>query len=214
MRLPDVLGVVGALVVGGVLALVLLASALGQQPALPTPAPRTLPPIPTPTRDALATATPTASPAGPATPVEGLAIGERAPDFEVTLIDGSVMSTADFNGPLWINFMATWCPQCAEELPMMQRFAPHLDGQMTLLLVDVGEDRETVRSFVRSLDFELPVGVDEDGTVQRQWGAYALPVHYWLDAEGIVRSIVFGGAPEEIFIQSITEVVPEFSAEQ
>ena len=213
MRLPDVLGVVGALVVGGVLALVLLASALGQQPALPTPAPRTLPPIPTPTRDASATATPTATPAVPATPVEDLAIGERAPDFEVTLLDGSVMSTADFNGPLWINFMTTWSPQSSEELPMMQRFSPKLEGQMTMLLVDVGEDRETVRNFISSLDFELPVGVDQDGTVQRQWGAYALPVHYWLDAEGIVRSIVFGGAPEEIFIQSITEVVPEFSAE-
>ncbi len=214
MRLPDVLGVVGALVVGGVLALVLLAGALGQQPALPTPAPRTPPPIPTPTRDASATATPTGSPDVPATPVEGLAIGQRAPDIEVTLTDGSLMSTADFNGPLWINFMATWCPQCAEELPMMQRFSPQLEGQMTMLLVDVGEDRETVRNFIRSLDFDLPVGVDEDGTVQRRWGAYALPVHYWLDAEGIVRSIVFGGAPEEIFIQAITEVVPEFSAEE
>lgn len=214
MRLPDVLGVVGALVVGGVLALVLLAGALGQQPALPTPAPRTPPPIPTPTRDASATATPTASPTSLATPVEGLALGQRAPDIEVTLIDGSLMSTADFSGPLWINFMATWCPQCAEELPMMQRFSPQLDGLMTMLLVDVGEDRETVRNFVRSLDFELPVGVDQDGAVQRQWGAYALPVHYWLDAEGIVRSIVFGGAPEEIFIQAITEVVPEFSADE
>ncbi len=214
MRLPDILGVVGALVVGGVLALVLLIGALGQQPALPTPAPRTPPPIPTPTRDASATATPTPSTGAPATPVEGLGIGQRAPDFEVTLTDGSVLSTADFNGPLWINFMATWCPQCVEELPMMQRFSPRLDGLMTTLLVDVGEDRETVRAFVRSLDVDLPVGVDEDGTVQRQWGAYALPVHYWLDAEGIVRSIVFGGAPEEIFIQAITEVVPEFSAEE
>jgi hypothetical protein len=71
-----------------------------------------------------------------------------------------------------------------------------------------------VRDFVRSLDVDLPVGVDADGTVQRQWGAYALPVHYWLDADGIVREMVFGGAPEEIFIQSITAVVPEFSAEE
>ncbi len=214
MRLPDVLGVVGALVVGGIIVMVLLVGALGPQAALPTPPPRTLPPIPTPTRDASATATPTASPSNAATPIEGLAIGQRAPDFDVTLTDGSVMSTADYGGPLWINFMATWCPQCVEELPMMQRFSPQLEGQMTMLLVDVGEDRQTVREFVRSLNVDLPVGVDADGTIQRQWGAYALPVHYWLDADGIVREIVFGGAPEEIFIQAITAVVPEFSAEE
>jgi thiol-disulfide isomerase/thioredoxin len=174
-----------------------------------------MPPIPTPTRDASATATPDPSiePSASATAEVGLEIGQRAPDFEVTLTDGSVMNTADFNGPMWINFMATWCPQCIDELPMMQRYQRQLEGQMTLLLVDVGEDRETVREFVRSLDVDLPVGVD-DGIVQSQWGAYALPVHYWLDGEGIVREIVYGGAPPEIFLQAITAVVPEFSAEE
>jgi thiol-disulfide isomerase/thioredoxin len=174
-----------------------------------------MPPIPTPTRDASASATPDPSiePSASATAEVGLEIGQRAPDFEVTLTDGSVMNTADFNGPMWINFMATWCPQCVDELPMMQRYQRQLEGQMTLLLVDVGEDRETVREFVRSLDVDLPVGVD-DGIVQSQWGAYALPVHYWLDGEGIVREIVYGGAPPEIFLQAITAVVPEFSAEE
>jgi len=215
MRLPDLVGVLAALVVGGLLVVFLLASALGQQPALATPAPPTIPPIPTPTRDASATASPSPSsgPSESGTPEIGLEIGQRAPDFEVTLTDGSVMSTSDFDGPMWINFMATWCPQCADELPMMQRFQRQLEGQMTLLLVDVGEDNETVRQFVRDLDVDLPVGVD-DGTVQAQWGAYALPVHYWLDADGIVREIVYGGAPEEIFLQAITAVLPEFSAEE
>jgi peroxiredoxin len=214
MRLPDVIGVLAALVVGGLLVVFLLASALGEQAPLATPAPPTMPVIPTPTRDASATATPEPTDEPSATPAEGIGIGMRAPDFEVTLTDGSVMNTADFNGPMWINFMATWCPQCADELPMMQRYQRQLEGQMTLLLVDVGEDRETVRDFIRSLDVDLPVGVDADGTVQSQWGAYALPVHYWVDADGIIQEIVFGGAPPEIFLQAITAVVPEFSAEE
>jgi thiol-disulfide isomerase/thioredoxin len=213
MRLPDVLGVLGALVVGGLLTLLLFASALGEQPALPTPALPTLPPLPT---FAASTAAPSTAPSQPASPTvsTGVAIGQRAPSIEVTLLDGSVMNTEDFAGqPLWINFMATWCPQCRDELPMMRRYERQLDGQMMLLVIDVGEDSETVRAFMRELEVDLTTGVDEDGRVQAEWGAYALPVHFWLDAEGIVREVVYGGAPPEIFVEAITAVVPEFVAD-
>jgi len=213
MRLPVFLGVLGALVVGAVAAALLFASVMGEQPALPTPAPPTVPPLPS---IALLNPTPTPAPAtepaASATPAPGVALGQRAPGIEVTLLDGSVMNTGDFVGrPLWVNFMASWCPQCQDELPMMERFATELDGQMTVLVVDVGEDRETVRNLVKALDVDLPVGLDQDGSVQAEWGAYALPVHFWLDEQGVVREIVYGGAPEEIFIQAITSVVPEFS---
>jgi cytochrome c biogenesis protein CcmG, thiol:disulfide interchange protein DsbE len=213
MRLPDVLGVLGALVVGGLLTVLLLASAVGEQPALPTPVPPTIPPLPS---FAASTTAPSPTDRASAEPTvqTGVAIGQRAPAIEVTLLDGSVMNTADFSGsPLWVNFMATWCPQCQDELPMMRRFNRQLDGAMTILIVDVGEDPQTVRRFMRDLGIELPVGVDQAGTVQDQWGVYGLPVHFWLDEEGIVREIVYGGAPEEIFVGAITTVVPEFVAE-
>jgi thiol-disulfide isomerase/thioredoxin len=215
MRLPDVLGVLGALVVGGLLAVLLLASALGEQPALPTPVPPTLPPLPTLAPvSPVPSVVPSGAPLASETPTTGVAVGQRAPEIEVTLLDGSVMSTGDFAGaPIWVNFMATWCPQCQDELPMMRRFARQLDGQMTILIVDIGEDPETVREFMRDFNIELPVGVDEDGSVQAQWGVYGLPVHFWLDGDGIVRQIVYGGAPEEIFVEAITAVVPEFAAE-
>jgi hypothetical protein len=80
-------------------------------------------------------------------------------------------------------------------------------------VIDVGEDPHTVRTFMDGLNVDLTVGLDEDRAIQAQWGANALPIHYWLDADGVVREIVYGGAPEQIFIQAITAVVPEFSAE-
>jgi cytochrome c biogenesis protein CcmG/thiol:disulfide interchange protein DsbE len=215
MRLPEVLGALGALVVGAVLAVFLLTTALGEQPALPSLAPPSLPPLPT---LAVVSHPPSASPSGAPlasqTPVVGLAVGDKAPPLEVTLLDGSIMNTEDFAGtPIWINFMATWCPQCRDELPMMADYAHQLKDSMNILVVDVGEDRQTVKTFMKSLSFDLPVGVDDDGSVQRSWGTYALPVHYWLDEQGIVRDIVYGGAPPEVFIQAITDVVPEFSTE-
>ena len=214
MRLPDVLGVLGALVIGAVVAVFVLTSALGEQPALPTPLPPTLPPLPTLAVGSLPpSAAPSAAPLASQTPEIGLAVGDQAPNIEVTLLDGSVMNSSDFLGtPMWINFMATWCPQCQDELPMMEDYATQLDGQMNELIVDVGEDPKAVKAFMKQVSFDLPVGVDQDGTVQKEWGAFALPVHYWLDEQGIIREIVYGGAPREIFIQAITAVVPEFSA--
>ena len=214
MRLPDFLGVLGALVVGGLLTVILLASALGGQAQLPTPVPPTIPALPTPSgQPSVPIVVPPRTPIGSLEPGTGTAIGQRAPSIVVTLTDGSLMNTADFAGqPLWINFMATWCPQCADELPMMERFQSQLAGQMMILVIDVGEDRRTVSSFMRQLNVDLTVGVDQDASVQSEWRAYALPLHFWLDADGIVREIVYGGAPEEVFIQAITAVVPEFSA--
>ena len=102
-------------------------------------------------------------------------VGQPAPPLEVTLLDGSVMNTAHFAGkPIWINFMATWCPQCQAELPMMNEYAKLLGDSMTVLVVDVGEDHDTVKAFIKSLDFDLPVGVDADGPF-RQAGA---PTHF------------------------------------
>jgi thiol-disulfide isomerase/thioredoxin len=215
MRLPELLGALGALVVGAVVAVFLLTSALGQQPALPTPVPPSIPPLPTLAQVSLKpTSAPPSTPLASGSPVVGLAVGDQAPPLEVKLLDGSTMNTQDFLGkPLWINFMATWCPQCRDELPMMKDYATQLGTEMTVLVVDTGEDHDTVQSFMKSIKFDLPVGVDSDGTVQQQWGAYALPIHYWLDAQGIVRDIVYGGAPPDIFIQAITDVVPDFSAE-
>jgi thiol-disulfide isomerase/thioredoxin len=211
MRLPDVIGVLGALVVGGLLTVLLLANAIGGPPALVTPSPPTMPPLPS----FVAVATPTAlasvpaTPEGSGSPTVGVGIGQVAPTIEVTLTDGSLFSTADYPGqPLWINFMATWCPQCIDELPMMETYQAQLEGQMMILVIDVGEDRHTVNAFVHSLNFDLPVGVDSDSSIQRAWGAFALPIHYWTDTSGVIQQIVFGGAPQAIFDQAIGAVLP------
>jgi thiol-disulfide isomerase/thioredoxin len=209
------MGVIGALVVGGLLTVLLLASAIGDKPALPTPVPPTIPPLPTQSGNPLGpSALPSVTPFPSGSVGTGVGIGQKAPSIRVTLADGSLMDTADFAGqPLWVNFMASWCPQCATELPMMEGFEEDLAGKMTVLVIDVGEDRQVVRQFLRDLDVDLTVGLDPDGLIQAQWGAHALPMHFMLDADGIVQEIVYGGAPPEIFIQAITTVVPEFSTD-
>lgn len=210
MRLPDVLGVLGALGVGVVLAAILLASAVSAPPALPTPVPPTIPPLPTPTGAAVVTPTPGLEPGETATPGRLIEIGQPAPPLTVTLTDGSLFDTADYAGqPLWITFMATWNPQVRDELPLMESYQADLEGQLTVVLVDVGEQRSVVRQFMQDLGVNLPVGLDEDAAVQRQWGAYALPVHLFVDGDGVIQDIVFGGAPPEVWDEALSKIVPD-----
>src|SRR5687768_13256706 len=158
MRLPDVLGVLGALVVGGVLTVLLLASAVSAPPALPTPVPPTIPVLPTATPVAQSSARSTIEPGATATVGHILAIGEPAPRLEVTLTDGSLFDSADYDGiPLWINFTATWLPQTVDELPLMVRYQRDLEDKLQIVVVDVGEERDVVRPYMRDLEIELPV---------------------------------------------------------
>ncbi|MEO6350769.1 MAG: TlpA disulfide reductase family protein [Candidatus Limnocylindrales bacterium] len=211
MRLPDVLGVLGALVVGAVLAVLLLASAASAPPVLPSPVPPTIPPLPTPTKVAEPSARPTIAPGETATPGHALGVGQEAPPLEVTLTDGSLFDSADYTGhPLWVNFMATWTPQSAEELPLMKRYQKDLGDKLTILVVDVGEERDVVRQFVRGLDVDLPVALDTLGNAQALWGAYALPVHLFIDVDGVVQQVIYGGAAVDLWDQAIALVVPDF----
>lgn len=220
MRSPTVLGAVAALAVGALAIVLVLSLSVGQAASEPTPGAPTAPPAATeapsptarPTQASGATFPPTAPPF--TEPPEGLAVGQRAPRIQLPLLDGGTLDTRELRGaPVWINFMATWCPQCQDELPMMESFQGQLGETLTIVLVDVGEDPATVEAFIDSLNVALPTAVDEDGTVQAEWGAYGLPIHFWLDGEGVIQAVLFGGAPRELFIESIVTVVPDVEVE-
>lgn len=221
MRVPAVLGFVIALLVG-VVAVGVFVSSIGDKPPIvatlqPTITPvaiTTLPPTPTPVQTAIASSpSPTAKP-GPSESSIGTDIGQLAPPFEIPSLGGGTVGTAasaTTGKPLWVNFMATWCPQCQDELPMMASIKLEVGESMDMLLVDVGEDQPTVSAFMTRLGITLPTGLDESATVQEQWGAFALPVHYFLDANGVVQDVVYGGAPRSVFQDAVRTIVPEAS---
>lgn len=231
MKGPILVGVMAALLVSVVAVGLFLALALGRPgPALPTMSPIALHSIslsPAPTSPAPTSHAPTGSAepsasasAPPMTPSPspsvgvGLEVGDMAPALAVPGLDGSEIDTALLAGqPIWINFMATWCPPCRDELPVMERLGAQLGEEMTILVVDVGEDEETVTAFMTSLGVELPVGLDEAGVEQREWGAFALPVHYWVGADGRIGGFLYGGAGPEQFIEGVQTVLPDASLE-
>jgi len=143
-----------------------------------------------------------------------VAVGDIAPPLRLAQLGGAEVDTEALRGqPLWVNFMATWCPPCREELPIMDRLQRDLGDRMTIIVVDVEEDADTVASFFNSLEVALPVALDEDGRAQEAWNAVALPVHYWIDEEGRVGGVLYGGAGPEQFIEGIETVLPDAGVE-
>jgi thiol-disulfide isomerase/thioredoxin len=124
--------------------------------------------------------------------------------------DGKTIDLASLKGkPVWVNFMGTYCPPCRDEFPVMSGFqARYADTGLVVLAVDVREETEVVQSFVGATGATFAVALDTNGAAQKAWGAVALPVHYWIDAQGIVRDGALGGIGPDQMAQSLALILP------
>ena len=105
--------------------------------------------------------------------------------------------------------MATWCPSSVDELPLMAAFAArYADKGLVVIPVDVREDEAAVAAFTDGLGVSLPTGLDKDGAAQSAWGALALPVHFWIDKDGIVRDGALGGIGPDVMATGLGSILP------
>jgi thiol-disulfide isomerase/thioredoxin len=120
---------------------------------------------------------------------------ERAPDFAVTLFDGSRFRLsehlAEDGRPVFLNLWASWCPPCRAEMPDLSA-AAEMHPEVRVIGVAVEDDPAAARAFAESLRGAYPVGADLDGSVDRAYPAPGLPATYVIDAEGVVRATVYG----------------------
>ncbi len=155
-------------------------------------------------------ATPSASASASARSTSGFHVGQPAPALVVPQVGGGTIDLASLKGkPVWVNFMATWCPHCQDEFPLMNGFAARYSGAgLVVLAVDVREDEGTVASFAQRLNTLFPLGLDSDGKAAERWGAIALPVHFWIDARGIVRDGAAGGIGADAMVHGLRSILP------
>jgi peroxiredoxin len=109
-----------------------------------------------------------------------------APDFSLRDIDGATHRLADYRGQVVIvNFWATWCPPCREEMPSMQRAWERLKDQgIVILAIDVGEDEDTIFTFTADYPVEFPLLMDIDSSVIQSWPVRGLPTTFIIDPQG------------------------------
>jgi thiol-disulfide isomerase/thioredoxin len=206
------LSIVAGLVAGIIVAVVVFAGivALGPEVTLPSVAAPSfavdsLPPTP------VASTAPSASASASLPPSDGpFHIGQPAPALDVPQVGGGTIELSNLKGkPVWIDFMATWCPSCRDEFPLMNGFAARYGATgLVVIAVDVREDETAVLAFAERLGATFPLGLDSDGKAASTWDAVALPVHFWIDADGIVRDGALGGIGPDIMVTGLKSILP------
>jgi thiol-disulfide isomerase/thioredoxin len=117
-----------------------------------------------------------------------------APALALHDLGGGPVRLADFRGRVvLINFWATWCPPCRDEMPAMQTLARELDRQgLVVLAVNYQEGAEAIRQFTGETRFTLPVLLDPDGAVTRRYRVTVLPTSVLVDRRGALVGTVVG----------------------
>jgi thiol-disulfide isomerase/thioredoxin len=109
-------------------------------------------------------------------------------------VEGRPHSLAAYRGKVvLINFWATWCEPCRQEMPSIQSLRDKLAGKpFVVLAVNVDEPEARVRQFLVKTKLDLPVLMDPNKTVTREWGVKLLPVSFIIGTDGRVRYRLVG----------------------
>ena len=138
----------------------------------------------------------------------------RSPVLKLVDLTGKPHDLSDYAGRVvLINFWASWCPPCVEELPSLQRLQSRYDGKnFSVLPVDVGEDKDTIEQFLQLIDpVELTVLLDPEARAHHDWKIYVFPTSFLIDQNGIIRYGAVGAL--EWDNASVTEIIDDLLLE-
>ena len=120
--------------------------------------------------------------------------GSRAPDFELTALDGKVVRLSELRGrAVLINFWATWCGPCRIEMPDIQEQYETHTPDLVVLAINMDESPELVAPFVNELGLTFPILLDPGGKVNRElYTVRGYPSSYFVDKDGVIRVVQLG----------------------
>lgn len=138
-------------------------------------------------------------------------IGRKRPDFTHENLDGDPVSASDFDGRVWlVNFWATWCKPCVDEMPMLSRLHLSDDGQGVQVVGIALDDPDRARQFARELSVRYPVLLGQADVVitGRRYGNSTgmLPFSVLVDAGGQVRWVHLGALDRDELMKQISEL--------
>jgi peroxiredoxin len=141
----------------------------------------------------------------------GLKPGSKAPDFTFITLDEKQFSLSDFKGKkVILNFWATWCPPCREEMPEMQRFYEEYEAKGVKILAVNLRYSETkpnkINDFIDEYSISFPIPLDERNTIGKQYRAVAIPTSYFITENGIIHKMHVGPMDYEFLTKTIKEM--------
>ncbi len=115
--------------------------------------------------------------------------GGAAPPLKLADLEGRVHKLADYRGKVvLVNFWATWCVPCREEMPSIERLRASLAGRpFAVLAVNLAEPEPRIRGFLEKVPVRFTVLIDRDTATARAWQAKVLPATYIVGPDGAIR---------------------------
>lgn len=123
----------------------------------------------------------------------GLQVGDMAPNFSLKTTTGTTVSLSSLRGhPVWLNFWATWCPFCNQEMPIIKKIQTADHAKIDIYGVDVQEPASKVIPFVKKKGLNYPILLDSQGAVAADYGATGLPLSIFINSSGKIAAIRVG----------------------
>jgi len=148
------------------------------------------------------------TPAG-TTKAVGVYAGALAPNFNLTAMDGSEKTLGAMRGTaLLVNFWATWCVPCRNEMPAIQQAYDARRGLAFVVWgVNVGETRDQIESYARELGLSFPLLLDGDTRVSHQYHVFGLPTSVFINRNGVIQEVIIGEMSKETLESNLARLL-------
>ena len=134
-------------------------------------------------------------------------IGAAAVPFNLKTLEGKAAGLETFRGkPLVINFFASWCDPCREEMPVINELAAKAGGNYQVLGIAVEDSRAAVSEYVKEAKLVFPIALDLNSTVKRAYRIFGPPATFFVDGQGVIRDIVMGPITSERVKEAVKKV--------
>lgn len=122
-----------------------------------------------------------------------VSVGDTAPEFSIQADNGRTISRSDFGGRILVlNFWATWCPPCIQEIPSLDAFQKRLGNSgVVVLAISVDKDEKAYRAFLDRAHVSFLTARDPENKINAEYGTFQFPETYIIDSKGkVVQKVV------------------------
>ena len=146
-------------------------------------------------------------------PKPGPAVGRAAIAFNLQTLDGKSITLETFRGkPFVLNFFASWCDPCRDEMPLINELAARGDKEgYRVLGVAVEDTRAAVLEYSKEANLLFPIALDLNNVVKRSYRIFGPPATFFIDGQGVIRDMVPGPLTRERAVEALkkTELLPK-----